>query len=723
MLSMTASAQESAFMQSVDPTIGGVGILLEPTRPTVHLPNQMIRWTPTRADMLDDRISEYPLTITSHRRDGVFAFLPMTGDDESGLFHLRQIYDTEVTRPYYYSANLEGCDIAFAPSKKSGIISVSFEGNAKQWFRFRTISKDGDYVLLDKRTIAGQTKFQGMTAYMYAVLDHDILNTVYETGKHMHLLAFLGKEQKTVMMRYGISYISVDQAKKNLEKEIPGFSFQKVKDAALKIWEPVIGQIEVRGGSESQKRVFYTALYRCSERMVDINEYGNYFSSFDHQVHHTSQPFYVDNWIWDQHVALEPLQTILHPKMETEKINSYIDMYRQGGTMPSFAVTSGDWPAMIGNFAAAWMADGWFKGLRFDLKTAYEGLKKNSLDATLIPWRNGEKTVLDDFYNEHGYFPALQKNEKEYVDKVDTNWERRQSVSITTGNSYSDWCIAQLARELGKKEDTELFLKRSAFYRNLWNPANNFLWPKDSAGRWIKDVDPRYADRAYYTENNAYTFQWDVKHDMKGLISLMGGPAKAEKLLDESFRIPLGMAKYRFWCLLPDETGMVGQFSMGNEPSFHIPYLYDYMGCPWKTQKRIRMLLHSFFTDEYSGIPGDEDGGGMSAFVVFSMMGFFPVTPGIPVYSIGSPIFEDVTVHLSDGKSFRVLAHDNSDQNKYIQSASLNGHPLQHPWITHEDIMKGGVLEFQMGPRPNKQWGSAPEDAPPSELSFINKRQ
>jgi predicted alpha-1,2-mannosidase len=454
--------------------------------------------------------------------------------------------------------------------------------------------------------------------------------------------------------------------------------------------------------------------------MVDINEYGRYYSAYDHKVHESDKPFFVDNWIWDTYIALEPLQMILDPAKEEQKISSYIDMYKQGGRIPSFSVISGEWAAMTGNFSAAWMADAWNKGLRFDLNTAYEGLRKNSLDGTLIPWRKGPKTAIDDFYNENGYFPALKPGEKESITEVDTVWERRQAVSITTAYSYADWCLAQLAKELKKDEDVALFLNRSANYKNVFNVEKGFMWPKDSDGNWIEPYDPRYADRKYFTENNAYIFNWDVKHDISGLIRLMGGREAASKRLDELFDTDLGMAKYKFFYLLPDHTGNVGQFSMGNEPSFHIPYLYNYVGSPWKTQKRIHSLIDTFFSDELIGLPGDEDGGGMSAFVVFSMMGFFPVTPGIPVYNVGSPFFEEVEIALPNNKTFKVKAENFSEKNKYVQSAQINGTPLNKPWFTHDDLVKGGELKLIMGDRPNKEWGCEEIDTPPSSIEYTN---
>jgi predicted alpha-1,2-mannosidase len=244
------------------------------------------------------------------------------------------------------------------------------------------------------------------------------------------------------------------------------------------------------------------------------------------------------------------------------------------------------------------------------------------------------------------------------------------------------------------------------------------MWPKDKRGNWIEPYDPRFAGREYFTENNAYTYNWDVKHDLEGLFELMGGRKAAELKLDQLFREDLGLPKFRFWLTQPDASGLVGQFVMGNEPSFHIPYIYNYLGVPWKTQKRIRMLLDTFFLDNIFGIPGDEDGGGMSAFVVLSMMGFFPVTPGIPVYNIGSPVFNEIKINLPNGKVFRIIAKGNTGENIYIQQAFINGKTLNKPWFTHDDIINGSILELEMRKTPNKLWGNSSADSPPSSLNY-----
>jgi predicted alpha-1,2-mannosidase len=706
----------------VDPTIGGVGVILQPTRPTVQLPNSMVRIFPNRKDHIDDQISNFHLNITSHRLEKVFAFMPVYGSDVSELWGKKYENCDEVLTPYYYKTSFEdsGNSLEFAPKEHSGIYKSNFTNKNNHYFRMGLYNSSGEINVTGKNIISGKENFAGMTAYFYAVTDKDIIDVKYQnkTDKKSILIGF-GKTSQEISFKYGFSYISVKQAKKNLEKEIAKFDFEKVKDNAQKVWATTLSKINVEGGTEAEKRVFYTSYYRSHERMIDINEYGQYYSGYDNKVHKSKEPFYVDNWIWDTYIALEPLHMILDPDTETQKIKSYIKMYEQGGAIPQFALVFGDWPAMTGNFAASWMTDAWFKGLRgFDLKSAYEGLKKNSLEQTLLPWRNGEKCELDYFYDENGFFPGLHPGEKEKVKEVSLPWERRQSVSVTLDNSYSDWCLAQLASELNKIDDERLLIKRAGFYKNIFRVDKGIVWPKDKNGEWIEPYNPSLADRIYFTENNAYTYNWDVKHDLKGLFELMGGIEGAHATLDQLFREELGTSKYKFWEKQPDSSGLVGQFVMGNEPSFHIPYLYNYMGQPWKTQKRIRMLLETFYTDNLFGIPGDEDGGGMSAFVMFSMMGFFQVTPGIPVYTIGSPVFTKTTVDLPNGKKFTLIAENSSKENKYIQEAFLNGEPLNKPWFTHNELMNGGTIKLIMGGKPNKQWGSDIADAPPSSMDY-----
>jgi predicted alpha-1,2-mannosidase len=706
-----------AQVEYVDPSMGGQGFLLEATHPTVSLPNCVVRVYPVRKDQLDDQIHSFPLTIISHRLGELFWLMP--DDGSMTAWDHPAAYDQEVETPYYYSARLDDSMIQaeFTPTARCG------------YFRF-TFPSGKPVVLLGNRQpgelhdeghncVSGKESFNGMQAYFYGEFSAPVQMQSQGSGDHGRLaITATAAGQNVLEFRYGISYISVGQARTNLQEEIPGWSFDTVKAAAKKRWNDVLGQIHVEGGTAEQKRVFYTSLYRCYERMVNITEDGQYYSGYDHQVHREARPFYVDNWIWDLYRAEEPLQTLLNPEMEADKLQSYVRMYQQLGWMPCFAVIWGNFEAMTGNHVAPWMADAWAKGVtNFDLATGYAGLKKNSLEGTWVPWRRGPKCSLDDFLNEHGYMPALHEGQKETEPSVQS-FERRQAISVTEAQSYDDWCLAQIARTLGNDSDYSLFLKRAADYKNVFRTDKGHVWPKDAEGKWIEPYDPGWTGgRAYNTENTGYTFDWDVQHDLQGLFELMGGREKAVAELDELFRLPLGRSKYEFWTRYPDATGLVGQFQMGNEPSLHIPYIYNYLGEPWKTQKRVRMLLDTWFRDTTLGMPGDEDGGGMSAFVVFSMLGLYPVTPGVPIYDLTGPVFDKMTIRLHNGKTIQIICRNNSANNKYIESIKLNGQPESRVWLKHADLWKGAKLELQMGNTPNRSLGADPADWPPSAMA------
>ena len=552
-----------------------------------------------------------------------------------------------------------------------------------------------------------------MKAFVYGKIMNEknelIQDATFNIDGKKFSISFNENTSSTVLIKYAVSYISYEQARKNLDKELSKGSFNDLISKGKEKWDTVINQIEVEGGTVAQKRSFYTALYRTYERMVDINEEGKYYSAYDGQIHESNRPFYVDNWVWDSFRAHHPLRTILAPETENEMLNSFVLMYEQSGWMPTFPELIGDTKRMNSYHSSALFIDGYRKGLRdYDIEKAYEGIKKNLTEATFIPWRGGEpKQAIDDFYHENGYFPALRPGQEETELMVDS-FEKRQSVAVTLGMSYDAWTMAELAKELGKQEDHKKFSKVAKNYENLWHSENRLFMPKDDKGEWIEinpkaDGGPGY--REFYDENNGWTYAWDVQHDVEGLKTLLGGKKAAEQRLDQLFREPLGMKKKNFYVDGANSTGMIGQFSMGNEPSFHIPYLYNYFGAPWKTQKRTRFLLDVWFKDNIFGIPGDEDGGGMSAFVVFTSMGLYPMTPGLPFYDITSPVFEKTTINLQNGKKFTVVAEGASKTKKYIQKAFINGKEISSPFITHKQIMQGGTLELILDELPNKAWG------------------
>ncbi|MCR8560701.1 GH92 family glycosyl hydrolase [Mucilaginibacter sp. BJC16-A38] len=717
---------DTSNLQYIDPRIGNVGQLLEPTRPTMHLPNQMVRMYPKRADYIDDQISSFPLNMVSHRLGEVFAIKPDDKPVAPDSWKKKMPYDNdlEITRPWYYSTYLIDKDITveFAPGKKVGDYKFSFPAKTATKSILFSVYNDGDakWNFTGGNALTGmETYHDDIKIYVYGqfnakgtagVIKDGALSTQTSVeGKGVHsFITFSADAPDNIEFKYAISYVSPEQAKQNFKDEFTGVDFTALTQAGKAAWEKVVNQIKIEGGTEAQRRSFYTALYRSNERMVNINEDGHYYSGYDKKIHDSTRPFYVDDWVWDTYLALHPLRSILNPAMESDMLNSYVNMYEQSGWMPTFPVLFGDNPCMNGFHSTVMFLDDYRKGIRgFDVDKAYKGILKNATQATMLPWENGPKCELDDFYYKNGFFPALQKGEKETVSLVHS-FEKRQAVAVTLGGSYDDWAVGQLAEELKKSADAATFAKRGANYKNLWNPDRKMFIPKDKDGNWI-NIDPKFdggmGGRDYYDENNGWTYLWQVQEDIPGLINLMGGNDGLQAKLDQTFRESLDRSKYEFWAKFPDATGLVGQYSMGNEPSFHIPYLYNYAGAPWKTQKRIRFLLDVWYKDTIFGIPGDEDGGGMSAFVVFSSMGFYPITPGKPVYTIGSPVFSKVTINLPNGKQFKLIANNCSVVNKYIQSAKFNGQVLNKPWFTHEQLVSGGLLELEMGPKPNKSWG------------------
>ena len=704
----------------VDPQIGGVAPFLQPTRTRIHLPNSMVRMYPERKDYRDDQITSFPLTTRKHRSDLLFNIMPVSGNvNETKKPISAWDQDLEIAHPHYYSTWLEDYDITteFTPSAQAGIFRFSYQNKNTRKLYLRDLSGD-DWQLNDDGSITGTESFEGMQAYVYAIINQKgtFSSTKFDNDKVNSWITFNDTTNvKPVQFKYGLSFISTEQAQKNLEREIPDFDFENIKEKAHKRWSEVVNQIEVEGGTEAYKRTFYTALYRSYERMINITEDGKYYSNYDKKIHEGEQDFYADDWVWDTFLALHPLRYILQPEMESDMMASYVRMYEQSGWLPQFPQIHGDAPPMNGFHSTIMLLDAHRKGVKnFDAEVAFEAMKKNALEGTMIPWKMGAVAPLDKLALKLGYFPGLHPGEKETEPRVH-GFEKRQSVAVTLAQGYDDWALAQFAKELGKEDDYKYFSKTAENYKNLYWKEKGFFMPKDANGNWI-DIDPKFdggmGGRDYYDENNGWTYLWNPQQDILGLQGLMGGRKIFEERLDQLFREDLGRSTYALNARFPDFTGIVGQYSMGNEPSFHIPYLYNFTDSPWKAQKKIRMLLNTWFKDNIFGIPGDEDGGGMSAFVVFSAMGFYPITPGIPVYTIGSPLFSKISINLPNGKKFTIHAPNCNKTNKYIQAATLNGKELKGPWFTHDDLIDGATITLQMGKYPNKNWGKDFENIP-----------
>ncbi len=715
----------------VNPYLGNISHLLVPTYPTVHLPNSMLRVYPERADFTGEKVKGLPLIVTSHRGKSAFNLSFYQGKESHLKPYFNYTYDNERITPYSYDCYFDEAEVSshFSPGRYSGLYAIDFEKDGAPYIILH--DKEGELDYTDTDAIAGYQKVDnGLNVYIWLEFDrkpsrvlsiakgHRPSEGRHIDGKGSAIACRFDDNCRHVGVRYGISFISTDQARENLHSEIEDYDMESFRNKGRRIWNEALGKINVEGSDEDAKTIFYTSLYRTYERMICISEGNRYYSAFDGKLHTDSEPFYTDDWIWDTYRAVHPLRALIDPATETSMIKSFIRMSQQMDScwMPTFPEVTGDSRRMNSNHGVATVIDLYNKGIRdFDLEAAYKACKGGITGKSLCPWVGGPKGDVTQYYWDHGYIPALHEGEKETSAEVH-DFERRQPVAVTLGTAYDEWCLAGIAEVLGKTADRDRFINDSYNYRKIYNNETGFFHPRDSKGEFLTPFDYSTSGgigaRNAYGENNGWVYRWDVPHNIADLVDLMGGPDKFANNLDVMYSTPLPSGKYTFFSQLPDHTGNVGMFSMANEPSMHVPYLYSYIGQPWKTQKRIRSLLKQWFRNDLMGMPGDEDGGGMSAFVVFSMIGFYPVTPGMPMYVIGSPQFEQASINLPGGATFTVKARNYSPDNKYIQSATLNGEPWEQSWISHDDVVRGGVLEFTMGDKPNKQWASA--SIPPS---------
>lgn len=716
----------------VNPYMGNISHLLMPAFPTVHLPNSMMRVTPHRSDYTAETISGLPLILTSHRGTSAFALSPISEIPDSLPSVRSYIYDQEEIKPYKYSVYLpeDEIEVAYAPSYQSAIYQLNYNTESKQ--AGLMLSTPKGILKARGKSIAGYEELNdSVRVYIYLESNEEPKALAYrqdDTGKlSIQTDSAVGKSvvllypqgQKQVKLRYGVSYISEEQAKRNVEREVQTFELDMIAKAGRAKWNEALSKIEVDGGTEDEKQVFYTSLYRTYERMINISEDGNYFSAEKKAVlPDQGIPYYTDDWVWDTYLATHPLRVIIAPEMQQHILQSYL---RQAENTPeqwlaTFPEVTGDSHRMNGNHAIAIFADAFSKGLTgFDLTKAYTYSAKTLKERSLLPWTRMPKRELTDFFHDKGYFPALNQGEQESYPYV-TKWEKRQAVAVSLATYYDYWALSEIAKHLGRDKEADEYLQLSYGYHRLYNHQTGFFHPRNKDGKFIQPFDYERSGglgaRDYYDENNAYTYRWDVKHNIADLIYLMGGNDAFINNLDQTLRTPLSCSKWEFYSQMPDQTGNVGQFTMGNEPSMHIPYLYVYAAAPWRTQRLIHKLRHSWFRNDLMGLPGDEDGGGLSAFVVFSMLGFYPVTPGLPTYVIGSPAFPQATINLPSNKSFKVVAENYAPKNIYIQSAKLNGKTLDRAWLKHSEIVAGGELILKMGNIPNKTWGTT--EAPPS---------
>ena len=497
----------------------------------------------------------------------------------------------------------------------------------------------------------------------------------YTTGKGGNVggyVTFDTSQQEIIEAKVGMSFISLEQARKNLSLEIPSWNFEEVRADLKKTWNQKLASASIEGASADQRHIFYTGLYHSLLYPKLFSEHGRYYSAFDDKVHNGTS--YTAYSLWDTFRAENSLLTLIAPERIDSMVQALLQDYQEGGWMPK-------WPnpsytnIMIATHADSVVAEAVNKGFHgFDYHLAYQAVYKDAMTPpegdTTRDWHDRQARVPYEaragltYYKQLGYVP---------VDKT------AEAASGTLEDAYDDFAVAQVAKAVGKDADYRFFIERSRDYRNLYNPTTGFMQGKNADGSW---VDPAKG----WTEGDKWVYTYSVLHDIPGLMALMGGADKYNATLDEHFS--------------------AGHNHHDNEPSHHYGYLYDFSGEPWKTQAMVRQIAADNYTNQPDGITGNEDCGQMSAWYIFTAMGFYPVNPVSGEYMIGSPLFTKVTLDLSGGKHFVISAPQNSSTNLYIQSVRLNGKALEIPLITYAQIEAGGLLELEMGPTPST-WGSA----------------
>lgn len=494
-------------------------------------------------------------------------------------------------------------------------------------------------------------------------------------------------QEGTILAKVGISGVSIEGARRNLQAEIPGWDFEVIKKDADRTWENELNKVVVTSDNEPDKIKFYTALYHSYLVPNIFTDVDGQYRGNDGNIH-IAEGFqvYTVFSLWDTYRALHPLLSFLQPERTADFINTFIDIYEKRGLLPVWELAGNETWCMIGYHAVPVIVDCYLKGIKgFDAEKAYQAARNSAIQDHF-----GLK-----YYKEYGYIPADKEGE---------------SISKTLEYAYDDWCIAMMAKALGKEDDYKYFLERAQYYKNLFDPGTGFIRGKRN-GMFTEPFDPTEVN-FMLTEANTWQYTFYVPQDISGLSMLMGGDQAFESKLDTMFNASTKLSGRD----QSDITGQIGQYAHGNEPSHHMAYLYDYVGKPFKTQWLVRKIMGELYGEGADGLCGNEDCGQMSAWFVLSAMGFYEVTPGSGIYAIGSPLFEKAVIHLGESREFIIKADGNSAGNIYIQSATLNGQPYNKLYIRHEDLVKGGELVFHMGSSPSEQWAAGKDGSPVSAI-------
>lgn len=709
------------------------------TYPAIAKPWGMNFWTPMTAKMGDGwayKYDDYKIRGIKQTHQpspwmndyAAFSLMPVTGqlkfneDERASWFS----HKAETVKPHYYQVYLADYDVtaAVTPTDRAA------------YFKFTFPETDSAYVLLDAffkgsrvEILPEQQKIIGYCRnnsggvpdnfhnYFVAEFDKPFelthtwgdnwklrKNSTKSEGEHVGaIIGFKTEKGEEVLVKVASSFISPEQAQLNLDREIGQNSFERIKEGAKTAWEKELSRITIEDDNIDHIRTFYSCLYRVllfPRKFYEFNENDEmvHYSPYNGEV--LPGYMFTDNGFWDTFRAVFPFFNMMYPELNSHIMAGLANTYKESGWLPEWA-SPGHRNVMIGSNSAPIIADAYLKGVKnMDAELLLEAMLKNATVEEGRPEPSVGREGVD-YYNELGYVP--------YDVGINENAAR------TLEYAYADFTIAEMAKKMGKPDIADKYYKKSMNYKLLFDPETKWMRGKNKDGSFQKPFNPlKWGDA--FTEGNSLHYTWSVFQDINGLIELMGGREFFAHKLDEVFEMPpkFDDSYYGFTIHEIREMQIVnmGNYAHGNQPIQHMIYLYNYAGQPYKAQERIREVLTRLYAPTPDGYCGDEDNGQTSAWYVYSALGFYPVTPGVNQYVIGSPLFKKATLHLENGKTFAIEAKNNAKDNYYIRSARLNGKPWEKTYLKYGDIMQGGTVQFEMGSTPNKNWGAKPEDVP-----------
>ena len=657
---------------------------------------------------------------------GDILFMPVTGEPvfnpgtsenpgsgyRSGFSHA-----SEIAKPGYYAVKLDDYNIfaEFTATSRVGFHRYTFPETSLAGFiidlehGIEDVSLESSIDIIDNQTIAGYRNSSGFIrdqhiyfcARFSKPFDSFVSYIDGDTGLEKNLsgkickvfFQFPTSQHEEILVKVGLSTVSEEGAMKNLDNEVPDWKFDAVARKAEETWNEYLSKIDAKMIDSTQQTIFYTALYHCLVSPNLVTDVDGNYRGWDREVHKSSSGDYYTNFsLWDTYRAIHPLYALLYPERNIEFINSMIRRYNEIGQLPINEYGSNETYCMIGYHSIPVIAEAILQDQKgFSYELAFQAMKESAMDDS--------RGV--GYMKKYGYIPT----------ELESN-----SVSKVLEYAYDDWCIAQVAKKLWKMDDYSYFMERAKYYKNHFDPSVGFMRGRHADGNWRTPFDPKAVsilNQDDFTEGNSWQYTFYVPQDMNSFIEMTGGDQVFSTMLDTLFNTDSTLDNERAW----DVTGLIGQYAHGNEPSHHIAYLYNFTGKPWRTQHIVNKIKTTLYGAGRDGLCGNDDCGQMSAWYVFSALGFYPVTPGIDYYVTGSPSVKEARLHLPNGKIFEIQTREASENNFYIQSASLNEQPYNKSFIRYQDIMKGGKLEFSMADTPNENRAVKRNERPVAKIT------